>query len=600
MSNENKIILFGEQARDHLRNGMKKVYDPVRVTMGPAGRNVMIEDELMRPMASKDGVTVASYIKLSDRKEDMGAQLLKDVSKSTSTTSFDGTTTSTVLAYHLLENGLRAIKENKNTNLIDFKRGMDYATQRTIELLKEKSYPCESRDDIFKVAMISSNGDHEISELVTDAVTKTRLDGTDGSIDIEASTTYESHVEFSDAMIINSGYGKYYQFVNRPESFSHDAEDCRVFIFDGSMGTVSKPIQRLLSDCYQNDETLLIIAKEFSPAFVQNIVQNIRNGLKCLLVTAPEFGQYQQNLLHDIAVATMTEVFGTDGATEAQLNQVSRASLGVASRVTATTDKTYIKIGVNRSYIEKMLLGKTVEEIDEEFTNVTNHLSTSVEKHCTGLENSLKNLKSEAEKFQTKNRIKNLSSIKATILIHGATDVEMKEKKQRVEDAVFATSSAIEEGYVLGGGVTLSKISHILNEEVKDEDNDWNESFRKGFSNVAKSISEPMYQILRNAFKRPKGVEIGDIEVDSYEEVEIDTSFDSVRGFNVRTLEYVDNMIDAGIIDPTKVIRCALQNANSISSVTLTTECMIFSDSYYTEELSSRENHELMYGSKND
>lgn len=600
MINENKIILFKENARKPILDGMKMVYDAVRVTMGPAGRNVMIENEFMRPVATKDGVTVASFIKLSDKKQDMGAQLLKNVSRQTADTSGDGTTNSTVLSYTIVNNGIKLLEKNPNTNLIDFKRGMDYATELSLGYIKELSTVCKNKEDIMKIAMISSNGDKEISELVTNAVYTTKLENDqDGSVDIQTSTSFESSVEYSDAMVVGKGFGEFYQFVNTPESYTHQNDDFRVLVFDGSMGTVTPSIKRILSDCHQQDEALLIIANEFSNRFILNIVQNIReNNIKCLLIKSPEFGAYQKKVLHDVAVATLTNVVGGEGAGNAQLETLTREDLGVASNVLATSDKTYIKLGVSEEYVRKMNPKSSDEEISKLCEDVNANIRENIRKHSEGLTNMIKTLKNKHEKIQIENRIKNMSSIKATINIYGLTEVEVNEKKQRVEDAVFATTSAIEEGYVVGGGITLAKISRKLVEYFdsnEKEFEEYNDSFKLVYLNIIDSINAPMIQILNNAFKHPNNVYGYEEYDESFELVDVNLDWEGLSGYNVRTLKPVDNMIESGIIDPAKVIRCALQNANSISSIALTTEALIFSDGYYTEELSSKENHRLMY-----
>lgn len=579
-------------ARNSIYQGMKKVYDAVKVTMGPSGRNVLIENVLMKPVATKDGVTVANAIKLSDKKQDMGAQLIKSVSQKTADTSGDGTTTSTVLAFSLLDNGIKYLKSNPNANLIDYKRGMDYATSKAVELLVEMSVPCKSKGEVHKVAMISSNGDKEISDLVTEAVYTSRILNQNGTVSIETSNTFESSVDFNDAMVISSGFGKRSpSFVNDEYSLSANHEDVRVLIFDGSMGNIGKSVENVINQCYQNDEALVIIAKEFSNNVILNIVNNARNGLKCVIIESPEFGGSQKNILNDIAVATNTTVFGGEGSNTAFLETLRYDELGFAKSVQVFSDKSYIKLGINEDHANKLGM---------DFKLSNDLITETIKNHCVGIKKSVEKSKNDYEVRLADKRIENLQSIKSTINIYAMTEVEVEESKQRVEDAVFATMSAIEEGYVMGGGFALAKIASKLLHDFNNNDGrigigDHNVSFTNGYLNTLNSISQPMVQIMNNAFLHPNGFITNGEMSDNYDFIDIDLRWDVESGVNVRNREVVDNMYESGIIDPTKVIRCAMQNANSVSSLALTTECMIFSDAYYTEELSSKENHELMF-----
>jgi len=587
MINENKIMLYGNDARKPIYLGMKKVYDAVRITMGPAGRNVLIEDVTMKPMATKDGVTVAKSIKLSDKKQDMGAQLIKSVSQKTADTSGDGTSTSTVLSFSLLENGLNYLSENKFSNLIDYKRGMDKATDDVVAMIKEYSIPCETKEDIYKVAMISSNGDEKISELVTEAVYNARKLTKDGSITIETSNKFENSVELNDAMVLHGGYGRAYPFVNDLATNSVMYDNVRVLLFDGSLGDISPSLIGVFQECRKNNEALVIIANEFSNNVILNLTHNVnKNGLKCTIIESPDSGTQRRNVLGDIAIATSTKIFGGEGTTISVLESLTHKDLGYAKNVQVFSDKSYIKLGITEEHAE-------INGLD--YDEFNNFIYSSIKDRSAGILKSVEKSKNAYEIRQAEKRAENLSAIKATINVYALTEVEVNEIKQRTEDAVFATTSAIEEGYVLGSGLTLAKIAKHLYEnsdELKDDKR--NISFINGYKNVLISISRPFIQILNNAFHTADvlGVETGDEE---FTTIDVDFDLESVRGFNVRTLQYVDDMVESGIIDPSKVIRCAIQNANSVSSVALTTGCMIFSDAYYTEELASRENHELMF-----
>lgn len=598
MINENKIILFGDKARTPIYDGMKKVYDAVRVTMGPAGRNVLIENELMIPKATKDGVTVASCIKLSDKKQDMGAQLIKNVSKNTANTSGDGTSSSTVLSFSMLDNGMKFLNESKDTNLIDFKRGMDYATKKAVEYLKGMSTECKTKEEIHKIAMISSNGDKEISDLVTDAVYKTRIENEDGVVSVTTSTTFESNVEYSDAVVLNSGFHNMTFLVNKFETFMHESDDVRVLIFDGELGDLPPSLKNIIVETHKAGESLMIIANDFSPNVRLNFSQNIsQRGFKGLLITSPEYGAFQKNVLRDLAVATGTTVIGGEGSGNAQLSILKRGDLGYARNVIATNDKTYIKVGLNKEYVEKMMVNTngsdvTEDEVESNYKALNGEITTQIEEYCKGLKHSKTKMRNDYEIAQMDRRIKNLSSTKSTINLYAMSEVEVEENKQRAEDAVFATNSAIDEGYVMGGGVTLAKIAKRLESDISTIDG--NESFIKGYSNIIKSITQPMVQILNNAYRHPLHLQ-DETTCSSYGMIDIDLDWDSKKGYNVRTLAYVDDMFESGVVDPTKVVRCSLQNANSISSVALTTECLIYSDGYYSEELSAKENHNLMY-----
>jgi chaperonin GroEL len=517
-----KEIEYDVKARSALKNGVDKLANAVKVTLGPKGRNVVIEKKFGAPTVTKDGVTVAKEIELSDKMEDIGAQMVKEVASKTSDVAGDGTTTATVLAQALVTEGLKNVTAGANP--MSIKRGIDAAAKSVVESLKSQSKDLPDSTQIANVATISSNDDREIGDKIAEAMEKV---GKDGVITVEDSKTAETYLETVEGMQFDRGYLSPY-FVTNSESMDAELEDPYILIHDKKISNM-KDLLPLLEKVVQTGKPVMIIAEDVEgEALATLVVNKLRGTFKVLAVKAPGFGDRRKAMLEDIAVLTGATVISEEAGYK--LDNASVEYLGTAKRVISDKDNTTIVDGSGSS---------------DAITARINEIKAQIEKTTSDY---------DREKLQE--RLAKLSGGVAVINVGAATEVEMKEKKARVEDALHATRAAVEEGIIPGGGVALLRAVSALSKVKVDEDQ------QVGVDIVARALEAPVRQICANA-----GVEAS-IVVQNIKDKKAD------HGYDARNDEYV-KMFEAGIIDPTKVARVAVQNAASIAGMILTTEAAI-------------------------
>ena len=517
-----KEIQYDVEARSDLKNGVDKLANAVKVTLGPKGRNVVIEKKFGAPTVTKDGVTVAKEIELSDKMEDIGAQMVKEVASKTSDVAGDGTTTATVLAQALVTEGLKNVTAGANP--MSIKRGIDAAAKSVVESLKSQSKDLPDSTQIANVATISSNDDREIGDKIAEAMEKV---GKDGVITVEDSKTAETYLETVEGMQFDRGYLSPY-FVTNSESMDAELEDPYILIHDKKISNM-KDLLPLLEKVVQTGKPVMIIAEDVEgEALATLVVNKLRGTFKVLAVKAPGFGDRRKAMLEDIAVLTGATVISEEAGYK--LDNASVEYLGTAKRVISDKDNTTIVDGSGSS---------------DAITARINEIKAQIEKTTSDY---------DREKLQE--RLAKLSGGVAVINVGAATEVEMKEKKARVEDALHATRAAVEEGIIPGGGVALLRAVSALSKVKVDEDQ------QVGVDIVARALEAPIRQICANA-----GVEAS-IVVQNIKDKKAD------NGYDARNDEYV-KMFEAGIIDPTKVARVAVQNAASIAGMILTTEAAI-------------------------
>ncbi|RUM73418.1 MAG: chaperonin GroEL [Sulfurovum sp.] len=517
-----KEIHFSDKARNGLYEGVNKLADAVKVTMGPRGRNVLIQKSFGAPHITKDGVSVAREIELSDTLENMGAQLVKEVASNTADEAGDGTTTATVLAHSIFKEGLRNITAGANP--IEVKRGMDKASNAIIEELKKVAKEVKDKKEIAQVATISANSDESIGNLIAEAMDKV---GKDGVITVEEAKGINDDLEVVEGMQFDRGYLSPY-FVTNPEKMTAEMENPLILITDSKI-TSLKDLIPVLEQIQQSGRPLLIIADDVEGEALATLVLNRLKGvLNIAAVKAPGFGDRKKEMLKDIAILTggnvITEELGLS------LDKATLADLGQAGRVVIDKDNTVIVDGKG----DKEAVEARVKEIKIQIENTT----------------------SEYDKEKLQERLAKLSGGVAVIKVGAATETEMKEKKDRVDDALSATKAAVDEGIVIGGGAALIKAAKAVNLDLKDDE-------QVGADIILRAVYAPMKQIAANA-----GFDAG-VVADK-----VANSDEPNLGFNAATGEYVD-MIKAGIIDPLKVERIALQNATSVASLLLTTEATV-------------------------
>jgi len=518
-----KEIFFSDTARNGLYEGVRKLADAVKVTMGPRGRNVLIQKSYGAPHITKDGVSVAREIELSDPLENMGAQLVKEVASNTADEAGDGTTTATILAHAIFKEGLRNITAGANP--IEVKRGMDKATVAIIEQLKLMSKSIKDKNEIAQVATISANSDTAIGNLIAEAMDKV---GKDGVITVEEAKGIQDDLEVVEGMQFDRGYLSPY-FVTNSEKMTCEMENPLILLTDSKI-TSLKDLIPVLEQVQQSGRPLLIICDDLEGEALATLVLNRLKGvLNIAAVKAPGFGDRKKAMLHDIAILTgATLVTDELGLT---LDKAKISDLGRASRIVIDKDNTVIVDGKG-----------TPEAVDARVKEIKVQIEST---------------SSEYDKEKLQERLAKLSGGVAVIKVGAATETEMKEKKDRVDDALSATKAAVDEGIVIGGGAALVKASqrvkldHLINDE------------KVGAEIILRAISAPMKQIAANA-----GFDAG-VVADK-----VANSDDENLGFNAATGEYV-NMIEAGIIDPLKVGRVALLNATSVASLLLTTEATV-------------------------
>ncbi|HUQ15690.1 MAG TPA: chaperonin GroEL [Gemmatimonadales bacterium] len=518
-----KELLFNTDARSKLKRGIDQLAEAVKVTLGPKGRNVVIDKKFGSPTVTKDGVTVAKEIELSDPIENMGAQMVKEVATKTSDLAGDGTTTATVLAQAIFREGLKNVTAGANP--MELKRGIEKAVEAVVEELKKLSAPSAGKKEIAQVGTISANNDKEIGNLIAEAMEKV---GKDGVITVEEAKGLETTLETVDGMQFDRGYLSPY-FVTDPEKMEAALEDAYLLIHDKKISAM-KELLPILEKVAQSGRPLLIIAEDVEgEALATLVVNKLRGTLKVAAVKAPGFGDRRKEMLRDIAVLTGGQVISEEVGFK--LENATLNDLGRAKRVVIDKDNTTLVDGKGK---EGDIQGRI------------NEIKAAVEKTTSDY---------DREKLQE--RLAKLSGGVAVINVGAATETEMKEKKARVEDGLHATRAAVEEGIVAGGGVALIRAQSAL-EKIRGTEDE-----KIGVDIVRRALEEPIRMIAQNA-----GAE-GSIVVAKVRE-----SKDKNFGYNAQTDVYED-LVKAGVIDPTKVTRTALQNAASIAGLLLTTECVV-------------------------
>jgi chaperonin GroEL len=519
-----KLIVYDADARTGLKAGVDKLANAVKVTLGPKGRNVILEKKFGAPTVTKDGVSVAKEIELDDPIENMGAQMVREVASKTSDVAGDGTTTATVLAQSIYREGLKNVTAGANP--MDLKRGIDLAVSKVIEHLKSVSKEVEGRNEIAQVGSISANNDKTIGDLIADAMEKV---GKDGVITVEESKSADTVLEVVEGMQFDRGYISPY-FVTDTESMEAVLEDPFILIHDKKISAM-KDLLPVLEKVAQQGKSMLIISEDLEgEALATLVVNKIRGTLKVAAVKAPGFGDRRKAMLEDIAVLTNGTVISEEQGYK--LENATLEYLGKAKKVVIDKDNTTIVEGAGKTDNIKKRINEIKAQIDK---------STS-----------------DYDKEKLQERLAKLSGGVAVLKIGASTEVEMKEKKARVEDALHATRAAVEEGIVAGGGVSLVRASNVLDKLTGE-----NLDQTTGIKIVQKALEEPLKQIVENA-----GLE-GSVVLWKVKEGKDDF------GFNAATEKY-ENLIKAGVIDPTKVTRTALENAASVSSLLITTEAVVF------------------------
>jgi chaperonin GroEL len=518
-----KEVLFGEAARAKKLKGVNILADAVKITLGPKGRNVVLEKSFGAPTVTKDGVSVAKEIELKDKFENMGAQMLKDVASKTSDVAGDGTTTATVLAQSLLHEGFKAVAAGMNP--MDLKRGIDKAVIATVAELEKISRPCSDNKEIAQVGTISANADESIGKIIAEAMEKV---GKEGVITVEEGSGLENELDLVEGMQFDRGYLSPY-FINKQDSMSVEVEDPYILIHDKKLSNI-RDILPILEAVAKSGKPLVIIAEDVDgEALATLVVNNLRGIVKVSAVKAPGFGDRRKAMLEDIAILTGGKVISEEVGMS--LESASLEDLGNAKRVQNTKDNTTIIDGA----------GST-----DDIRGRVNQIRAQIEEAT-----------SDYDKEKMQERVAKLAGGVAVIKVGAATEVEMKEKKARVEDALHATRAAVEEGVVPGGGVAFVRSF----EAVKNCKGD-NDDQETGIRIVRRALEEPLRQIVKNAGE-DGGVVLNEVRTNS-----------GNYGYNAATGEYGD-MIEMGILDPTKVARVALQNAASIAGLMITTEAMV-------------------------
>jgi chaperonin GroEL len=519
-----KQLFFDIEARNRMKKGVDVLANAVKVTLGPKGRNVVIEKKFGAPSITKDGVTVAKEIELEDPIENMGAQMVKEVASKTADIAGDGTTTATVLAQSIISEGLKMVAAGSNP--MDLKRGIEKAVAKVVAHLKTQSQAVgNDSSKIQQVASISANNDSEIGKLIAEAMKKV---GKEGVITVEEARGTETGIEVVEGMQFDRGYISPY-FVTNSEKMEAELENPYILIYDKKISNM-KDILHILEKVAQGGRPLLIIAEDLEgEALATLVVNKLRGTLKVAAVKAPGFGDRRKEMLQDIAVLTKGIVISEEQGYK--LENADLSYLGVASTVTIDKDNTTLVGGKGKK---------------EDIAARVNQIKAQIEVTT-----------SDYDKEKLQERLAKLSGGVAVLNIGAATEMEMKEKKDRVDDALHATRAAVEEGIVPGGGVAFIRAIESL-----DKFKGANEDETTGAAIVRRALEEPLRQIVANA-----GIE-GSIVVQKVKEGKAD------YGFNARTEEY-ENLLKAGVIDPTKVTRIALENAASIAGMLLTTECVV-------------------------
>ena len=519
-----KDVKFGTDARNRMLKGVNILADAVKVTLGPKGRNVVLDKSFGAPRITKDGVSVAIEIELEDKFENMGAQMVKEVASRTNDEAGDGTTTATVLAQAIVKEGMKSVAAGMNP--MDLKRGIDLATSKVVEAIKAAARDVTGTDEVAQVGTISANGEREIGQQIADAMQKV---GNEGVITVEENKGLETETVVVEGMQFDRGYLSPY-FVTNPDKMVAELEDCLILLHEKKLSSLQAMVP-LLEQVIQSQKPLLIIAEDVEgEALATLVVNKLRGGLKIAAVKAPGFGDRRKAMLQDIAILTGGQVISEDLGMK--LESVTMDMLGTAKKISITKDETTIVDGAG----EKAEIEARVAQIRTQIEETT----------------------SDYDREKLQERVAKLAGGVAVIRVGGMTEVEVKERKDRVDDALNATRAAVQEGIVVGGGVALVQAAKTL-EGLTGDNNDQN----VGISIVRKAIEAPLRQIAENA-----GVD-GAVVAGKIRE-----SSDLKFGFNAQTEEYGD-MFKFGVIDPAKVVRTALQDAASVAGLLITTEAMV-------------------------
>jgi chaperonin GroEL len=519
-----KEVKFSVDARDRMLRGIEILASAVRVTLGPKGRNVVLDKSYGAPRITKDGVTVAKEIELEDKFENMGAQMVREVASKTSDSAGDGTTTATVLAHAIVREGAKAVAAGMNP--MDLKRGVDLAVEAVVADLQKHSKNVTSNEEIAQVGTISANGDAEIGRFIADAMKKV---GNEGVITVEEAKSLATELEVVEGMQFDRGYISPY-FVTNAEKMRVEMEDPYILIYEKKLSGLQELLP-LLEAVVQGGKPLIIIAEDVEgEALATLVVNKLRGGLKVAAVKAPGFGDRRKAMLEDIAILTGGTMVSSDLGIK--LENVTVNMLGRAKKVMIDKENTTIVSGVGKKVDIQGRIAQIKAQIEETTSDY------------------------DREKLQE--RLAKLAGGVAVLRVGGATEVEVKERKDRVDDAMHATRAAVEEGILPGGGVALLRASEVL-KRIRTQNDDQ----KTGVEIVRKALSAPARQIAINAGEDGSVVVGKVLEKDQY-----------VYGFDAQTGEYV-NMMSKGIIDPTKVVRAALQGAASVAGLLITTEAMV-------------------------
>jgi chaperonin GroEL len=519
-----KQVYFNTDARDRMLRGVNVLANAVKVTLGPKGRNVVIEKSFGAPRSTKDGVSVAKEIELEDKFENMGAQMIREVASKTNDKAGDGTTTATVLAQAIVVEGMKSVAAGMNP--MDLKRGIDKAVTKVIAEIKDSSKKVTSNDEIAQVGTISANGDDEVGKMIAKAMDKV---GNEGVITVEEAKTAETELDVVEGMQFDRGYLSPY-FITNADKMQAELEEPLILLHEKKLSSLQAMLP-ILEAVVQSGRPLIIIAEDIEgEALATLVVNKLRGGLRVAAVKAPGFGDRRKAMLEDIAVLTGGQVISEDLGIK--LENVTLDMLGKAKRVTITKDDTTIVDGIG----EKEAIEARIGQIKTQIENTT----------------------SDYDKEKLQERLAKLAGGVAVIRVGGSTEIEVKEKKDRVDDALNATRAAVEEGIVPGGGTALLKASRSL-DDVKTDNADQ----KAGVAIVKRALQAPIRQIAENA-----GVE-GSIVVGK-----ILDHKDAAFGYNAQTEEYGD-LVKMGVIDPAKVVRTALQDAASVAGILITTEAAV-------------------------
>ncbi len=518
-----KDVRFSDDARSHMIKGVNTLANAVKVTLGPKGRNVVLEKAFGAPTVTKDGVSVAKEIELEDKFENMGAQMVKEVSSQTSDVAGDGTTTATVLAQGIVREGMKSVAAGMNP--MDLKRGVDKAVLAAVESLQSQSKPCDSSEAIAQVGTISANSDSAVGKIIADAMDKV---GKEGVITVEEGTSLADELDIVEGMQFDRGYLSPY-FVNNQDNMSAELEDPYILLFDKKVSNI-RDLLPVLENVAKAGKPLLIIAEDVEGEALATLVVNSMRGIvKVAAVKAPGFGDRRKAMLEDIAVLTGGTVISEEVGLS--LEKATLEDLGNAKRVTVSKENTTLVDGAGQP--------------------------SDIEGRVAQIRVQIEEATSDYDREKLQERVAKLAGGVAVIKVGAATEVEMKEKKARVEDALHATRAAVEEGIVPGGGVALVRAIQAI-KDLKGENHDQD----IGISIALRAMEDPLRQIVTNAGDEASVVlaKVADGEGNF--------------GYNAATGEYGD-MVQMGILDPTKVTRSALQNASSVAGLLITTECMV-------------------------